>query len=438
MTVTADAVRAPLSGGGRVAVLGDRSARLLAGPPAPVGAEPYGDHLKRLGIAPTMDVDELVALAAHAGLCGRGGGDFPLATRLQTAAAAADRGGRRPLVVVNGAEGEPASRKDRVLLETRPHLVLDGAEVAAAALDADVVVYAESASTAWSSLENAVGERRFSHRSVHLVDAPKRYVAGESSAVVATLEGRGPVPGRRSLPVAARGVGGRPTVVSNTETLGHLALAARFGASWFVAGGPEAIPGSTLLTLAGAVARPGQVVEAVGTPTFGDVLRDHGGLLAPPGAVLLGGYAGHWVGGASAWDSNVDRGALRRAGMGLGCGVVAVLPHGACGLAVTAELVGYLAGQSAGQCGPCVFGLAALAEEMRSLADGRASARDLRRLPRTAGAVRGGGDCSHPDGVAGLVESALAVFADDARRHVRTGPCRAAHPGWFPIPRGQR
>ncbi len=343
-------------------------------------------------------------------------------------------------MVVNASEGEPASRKDRTLLEHRPHLVLDGAEVAARAVGAsEVVIYTHASRSATRrALSRAVQERRTSGAThgvpVHVALAPDTYVAGESSAVVSVLEGGGPLPKRRHLPVAASGVAGRPTVVSNVESVSHLALLARFGVEWFTAAGSAEAPGSTLLTLAGGVRAPGLVVEVLAPVRLGDILRSHGGLDTAPQAVLIGGYGGRWVGGEAAFDAPLDRAVLRRAEVGLGCGLVAPLPQQSCGLATTLLLLDYLASQSAGQCGPCVLGLPALADELRGIVDGNAGRGDIRRLARKALALRGRGDCSHPDGAITLLESALEVFGEDAIDHARGRSCRSIQGhGWFPV-----
>ncbi len=424
-----------------LATMGMPWGRLLAGPPADRGAEDLASHERRLGpVAAVVEGDGLRRTIADAGIVGRGGGEFPLAAKLRTAAEAAAVTAV-PLVVVNGSEGEPASRKDRALLEHRPHLVLDGAEVAAAAVGApDVVLYVHGGRPAVVDvLRRALGERSGQRRAgptVHLVETPDRYVAGESSAVVAVLEGRGPLPSRRRVPVAAAGVGGRPTVVANVESVAHLALAARFGAGWFAEAGAPGAPGSTLVTLAGGVSVPGLVVEVLAPVPVADLLRLHGGWDRPPSAVLVGGYGGRWVPGEALWPAPVDRAALRRAGAPLGCGLVAPLPPGACGLAVTARLLRFLARESAGQCGPCAFGLPAMADAFDALAGGRAGRGELRRLQRAALATRGSGDCGHPDGAADLVESALHVLSDDLTAHARRGGCGGGATGWFPVPRG--
>ena len=242
------------------------------------------------------------------------------------------------------------------------------------------------------------------------------------------LDGRGAIPSRGVIPAARVGIAQRPTVVNNVETLSHLALLARRGATWFTeAGAPEA-PGSTLLTLNGDVHEPGLVVEVVGPTTVGEVLTTYGRVRATPRAVLLGGYEGTWLPGEVAWRLPVERHRLSKLGASLGCGLVAVLDDEVCGLAQTARLVKWLASQSAGQCGPCIFGLPTLSEEFDQLVAGRSRKGDLRRLRELATSVRGRGACGHPTGVVTLIESALDTFGPELKSHLRGEVC-AVPPG---------
>jgi NADH:ubiquinone oxidoreductase subunit F (NADH-binding) len=420
---------APLFG-----VAGSPGTRLLAGPARSLGTETLAGHDHRLGI---VDLDDVTPQALRdtvraSGLLGRGGAGFPTATKLDLAAASPGT----PIVVVNASEGEPASRKDHTLLELRPHLILDGAHVAAAAVGADeIVVYSHHANAA---LLRALGERRDAGRAnvpVRVINAPNRYVAGETSAVVSYLSGTGALPRRGAQPAAKVGIAGRPTVVNNAETFAHLALIARFGPAWFSQVGTPQAPGSTLITLAGSVAVPGLVVEIVGPVTIGHVLESMGGLDAVPRAVLLGGYGGTWITGEAAWHTLLERHHLSALGLSLGCGLVAVLDDDACGLVETARLLRWLAGQSSGQCGPCVFGLPALAELVDDIAAGKSRRADLRRLREHAASVRGRGACGHPTGAVNLVESALETFTPELAMHLRGAVC---DPGGgsapFPLP----
>lgn len=388
--------------------------RLLAG----VGRHrrvSLGRHLAVHGPLPPAagDPDRLIPALAESGLRGRGGAAFPTATKVE--AVARRRG--RSVVLVNGGEGEPMSRKDRVLLATVPHLVLDGALVAARAVGAREVIVAvpEHAGSAQASLRAAIDERDDAG-DVRVEPVPRRYLAGEESALT-RFAGGGPLKPTLTPPRPAdRGVRRRPTLVQNVETMAHVALVARHGGAWFRAVGTPELPGSALATPAGAVARPG-VYEIPTGMRVGDLLRSAGGATEPLRAVLVGGYFGLWVDAAAALDLPLDR--------RLGSGVVVALGRSACPAAELARSVAWLAGESAGQCGPCLHGLAALADAVDRLVGGRADDRVLDRIARWSGQVEGRGACHLPDGVVRYLRSGLEVFAAELADHHRHGPCDA-------------
>ena len=199
----------------------------------------------------------LVKLVEQAGLRGRGGAAFPTGTKLRAVA----EGGRRSVVVVNGTEGEPASRKDAMLLQVRPHLVLDGAAHAAASVGAsEIYVCIDRQNGAClQSVGRALQERRQYEAdavAITLLATPPRYVAGEETALVHWINGGDAKPTNTPPRPFERGVGGRPTLVSNVETFAHVAQIAQFGAGWFRSMGTTAEPGTALATVTGAVAKP--------------------------------------------------------------------------------------------------------------------------------------------------------------------------------------
>jgi NADH:ubiquinone oxidoreductase subunit F (NADH-binding) len=319
------------------------------------------------------------------------------------------------VVIGNGAEGEPDSRKDLALLEFRPHLVLDGLACTAEALGArEVIVWLHrDADVARVAVTHALAERRAAglrEPKVRVELGPSGYLSGESSAVVRALSGGPARPTFRPLPFAPQRLGGRPALVNNVDTLARVGLLVRGAAT-----------DTVLVTVTIGDARI--VVEAGSSTLVHDLLARIGGV--DSGAVLLGGYGGVWAG----WDQlsgvRVSEADLRRRGLSLGAGVLSVLPADRCGLARTAELADYLAQQSAGQCGPCLFGLRSVADAVAALTrGGRRSRSQVRELGRYLAEVRGRGACGHPDGAVRMVSSALTVFADDVNAHLR-GRCVA-------------
>ena len=142
-----------------------------------------------------------------------------------------------------------------------------------------------------------------------------------------------------------------------------------------------------------------------------------GGIRGGAHAVLLGGYFGTWAGLEEARDLRLDQPSLRARGFALGCGVVHVLGGRTCGVEASARIMSYLAAQSARQCGPCVFGLSAIAQATRRLASRAPQPGDLERIRRWSGQIRGRGACRHPDGAVGMLSSALRVFGEDFAAH---------------------
>jgi NADH:ubiquinone oxidoreductase subunit F (NADH-binding) len=398
-------------------------ARLLPARAAP-GPASLREHLARHGPLPPCGPgsrwrEDLIAEVERAGLTGRGGAGFPAARKL----AAVVAGRRSPVVIGNGTEGEPASAKDKVLLAREPHLVLDGAVAAAELVGASRAVIVAHPAVA-GFVAAAAAERRQARLDrirIRVMAAASGFVAGEATAVVHWVERGVPKPTPTPPRVSERGLDGLPTLVHNVETLAHLALIVRHGAAWFREAGTPAEPGTMLVTVAGAVRRPGVFEIGIGTGV-GEVLGLAGGPARPLRALLLGGYFGTWADAAAAMPLPFSAAGLAPLGAGPGAGLIAALPAGACGLAETAALAGYLAAQSAGQCGPCVFGLAAIAAELAALADGRPA--DLGLVTRWLGQVEGRGGCRHPDGAVRMIRSALALFGDEIGLHV-TGWCSA-------------
>ena len=395
---------------------------LLTGTEHASDPEPLAAHVARYGHLPPVRAD-LIDELERSGLRGRGGASFSVAAKWRSVAA-----GRHPVILVNGAEGEPLSHKDRTLMRLRPHLVLDGAAIAAHVLGArEVLVYVGEAHTAAvAAMERAIAERPARDAaSVQLLRAPEAYVSGEESAAVHFVNDGIALPTTVPPRPYQRGVRGRATLVQNVETLAHVALIARNGAAWFRSLGSGAAPGTALVTVSGAV--PATVVREVAQgSTVTDAVNLAGGITEDAGAVLVGGYFGSWVDAPTAWGLALDASALRAHGLSLGCGVVGVMPASRCGVATTARIVTYLANESARQCGPCVFGLRAIASSMSGIASLTARHEELLRVQRWAGLLPGRGACHHPDGAATLVASALRVFAGEFELHTRHGRCSAA------------
>ncbi|MEU4602977.1 NADH-ubiquinone oxidoreductase-F iron-sulfur binding region domain-containing protein [Kribbella sp. NPDC023972] len=394
-----------------VRVIGDP--RLLSG--VDQGRLDHQRHLWTHGAQPDLTREDYLKLTDAVGLRGRGGAAFPVALKL------ADLPARGiEAVVVNGSESEPVSRKDRLLLTLAPHLVLDGATGLARALGAPHVLIAVHDAEAAMSIREALMERN-DGLAIEVADTPGRFVAGEARAVLSALEG-GPAvpPGRRVLPTR-QGHRRRPTFLSNVETFAQLAVLARLGAKRFSSTGLISEPGTQLLTIDGAVRRPGVIETPTGVPL--EAVMQFAGAAAGP--VLLGGYHGRWLphsGGVVLKRPDVS------------AGIILALGTDTCPLGEVHRVAQWLASQSAGQCGPCVFGLAALVDDFDRLVKGDPAG--WHDAERHIGLVPGRGACAHPDGSVRFLASALEAFGEDVRLHLADGGCGRQVRGVLPVPGG--
>jgi NADH:ubiquinone oxidoreductase subunit F (NADH-binding) len=415
--------------------------RLLAGIPAD-GAMSLDEHLAVHGQAPVparrrgrRSESPLIEQIERAGLRGHGGAGFPTATKLRAVAASR----KRAIVVVNAAEGEPASLKDRTLTQTLPHLVLDGAQLAAQAVGAGelIVCVCETAQASVEASTHAVSERQgmtADSARMHVTAVPGDYVAGQEAALVNHLNGGPAIPTFTPPMVFEQGVRRRPTLVANAETLAHVALIARYGSEWFRQLGTPSQAGSALVTLSGPLAHPG-VYEIEHGASLQSLIDAAGGMLATPRALLVGGYGGSWIGAEYLRGVALSDEHLAPHDASLGAGVVLLLSENACPVAETARVARWLAAQSAGQCGPCVHGLDAIATSVEEIAGGIARANASQRIARLAALVHRRGACGHPDGAARFVTSALDAFGPEFADHARHGPCEGcARPGELPLP----
>ncbi len=252
-------------------------------------------------------------------------------------------------------------------------------------------------------------------------------MSSSETALVSWLNGSDAKPAALPPRPFEKGVGRRPTLISNVETFAHVALIARFGPSWFRnAGLPEA-PGTMLITLAGAVAAPGVYEIEAGTAIGTALSLGHPGQQI--GAILVGGYFGTWHRLSEIEGLPLAAAALRGIGAAPGAGVLLALPPDACGLTETSRVLTWMAGQSAGQCGPCKFGLPAIADDFAQVASGRSAGPVLARLDRPLAAVIGRGACAHPDAAVRFARSALATFGADVRAHLSGRGCLAEAAG---------
>ena len=402
--------------------------RLLRGMQADGRPTPLRDHLARYGQLPELRAGELRVRVAEAGLTGRGGAAFPTGTKLESVAG----GRRRSIVVANGAEGEPASSKDKALLAYVPHLVIDGAVLAARAVGARrAIVAVTPPSSARSSrhLRNGPQIRDSTSR-------PSWYPTGSSQVRrppwCSSPNGGPALPTFTPPRPFERGIDGAPTLVLNVETLAHLALVARYGADWFRSVGTTSEPGTALVTV--TVRSATRVSMKSSSAARSSALLAQAQVDHAIEAYLVGGYFGTWLSAEALEAALVSNADLARHGAALGARSLVALPAGTCGVVETARILRYLANESAGQCGPCVHGLDAVADTLERLVRRDRRVPEIGVLRRRLAQIAGRGACRHPDGAVGLAASALAVFADEFDRHLHGKRCTGHGRAVLPIP----
>src|SRR6266516_873829 len=368
------------------------------------------DHLAVHGPFPRLTLNQLIRMVEKVDLRGRGGAGFAVGRKLKSVAESANTDQSRTVVLVNAAEGEPASAKDTMLLIRAPHLVLGGAVLAGRALRSrEIVVGVTSGSPAARSILAAAAEAGMK-RQLRVVEVPERYISGEGGALVNAVNGKQPLPPGRKTWASNSGVDGLPTFLSNAETFALLAP------DEFRSAGTKDEPGTVLLTVAGSARKPAVVETPTGVP-LGAILDICEATIGD--GVLMGGCNGMVAAGAM-----------------LGAGVVAPLGEVTCPLGEVARVASYLASESAGQCGPCKLGLPGIARALKALADGSGGMDALETVRRSAAAVSGRGACGHPDGTSRFVLSALSVFTDDIAAHVFHSSCGRPVAGVLPVDTG--
>ncbi len=356
----------------------------------------------------------LVGLLKDSGLTGRGGAAFSTATKVEAAWAHGAQ------LVVNACDGELGAAKDAWIVEHRLAELVEGATAVAAGRPVAYAAHRGSGTIA-----------RLQSAGLRTVEVPARYVSSEESSLISLVRGglARPMTKRRPFVRGGHDSTGRrvaPTVVLNAETVWRIGQVARHGAVWFRSFGTDSEPGPRLVTVNTPDVR-GVVLEVEAGVPLADLLAAAGGTPQGAEALLVGGLGGRFVPLEAALRLRWTGADLAPFGASLGPGVVELLDPRECPLAVVDRWLTWAAGESAGQCGPCMFGLPALAADWRALATGADPAAYERVASRVA-LLPGRGACHFPDGVAGFAWSAVRVFAAHIAEHER-GRCVSRHLG---------
>lgn len=406
-------------------------------------------------VAVDVVLDELEA----SGLRGRGGAGFPTATKWRTILSYGSNV-LRTSVVVNAAEGEPGTFKDRSILRANPYAVLEGALIAAAVVDSRSITVAtkERFTVERARVHDAIAEMRRAgwcdDIRIDVVAGPDEYLYGEETALLEVLDDRPPFP--RIAPPWRRGVVevvrteadlysgsglaadvqkasqngasiAPPTLVNNVETLANVPAIIAHGAAWFRSCGTADSPGTVVCTVTGSVGRPLVVEVELGTPLrmILDLARASDGdvALAPIIGVLMG--VSNVILTAADLDTPVSYEAMSALGTGLGSASFIVVDESTDPVALAAGVSRFLAVESCGQCTPCKQDGLAIFEGLRLLATQGGTERDLAQIERRLGTISDGARCNLARQHQVVVGSILAAFDDGVRVHLRSGaaPC---------------
>ena len=391
------------------------------------------DAARKLG--PAATVEEVVA----SGLRGRGGAGFPTG-RKWAAVAANESTAARPSIVVNASEGEPGSFKDRMLLRRNPYRIIEGAVIAAEALDAERIVFAVKASfePEIDRLDRALQEvagAGWTDRPTLIVRGPAEYLYGEETALLEVIDGRKPFP--RIAPPYRRGVddvgpdpvsgagsvmatpGGQtpagPALVNNAETLANVPGILANGATWFREAGTPESPGTIVCTVSGGGRQAGVAEFEMGTP-LREVIETIGGP-APRVKAVLSGVANPFL-PAALLDTPVTYEAMASAGTGLGAAGFLVFSDADDLAAVAAGVARFLAVESCGQCTPCKQDGLAIADILTRIVCGEAAPGDADELPSRVTTVGDEARCALAGQQERVIGSLLSLFPDAVRDHL--------------------
>ena len=355
-----------------------------------------------------MNTTDLIDRLEDSGLTGRGGAGFGTAVKVRAAVSAGAS------LIVNGCDGEYGAVKDAFVVARHLDELIYGANL----LGRNGIRYAAHRGSRTEQLLREAG--------LDVLSVPHRYVSSEESSLVSLANGGVARPMTKRIPVVFGSTtpDGRslpPTAVLNAETVWRVAQITDRGPAWFRSFGTPDEPGPRLASVSGAVHNPGVVETAAGV-AVGDLITAAGGTARPLGGVGVGGLSGGWLSPGEAERAVWSRAGLAAYELMPGPGNVYVLGDDECPLRHVSAVLDHAAGESAGQCGPCMFGVPAAAEDFGLLADGRLDQVGWPRLRERLGLLPGRGACRFPDGVSGYARSALRAFAGDVDAHL-SGDC---------------
>jgi len=401
-----------------------------------------------LTAAQSMTSDQIIDVVLASGLRGRGGAGFPTGRKWRTVADM--HSSELPTsVVINAAEGEPGTFKDRHLLRIDPYQVIEGALIAARAVKANEVIIAlkkinvEHQQILARAIDEVLEAGWADGVDVHVVLGPDEYLFGEESALLEVVDGRNPFP--RIAPPYRRGVvelvdtaadigtksglsahvhmagaagDAPPALVNNVETISNVAHILARGADWFKTLGTEKSTGTFLCTVTGATIREGIGEVIAGTP-LSEVIEEIGGGMAPERWIkaIISGVSNRVI-TADLLETPVSYEAMQPLGIGPGSGGFIVFDDQTDMISVAAGVAEFLAIESCGQCSPCKFDGLEISNKLAALCRNEASPQDWKAIEHRLDTVATGARCALASQQQSTVASILEVFADEVEAHL--------------------
>ncbi len=382
--------------------------------------------------------ERVIREIANSGLRGRGGGGFPTGRKWASCRAAP---GDEKYVICNADEGDPGAYMDRSILEGNPHLVLEGMLIGAWAIGAQrgyIYVrneYPAAVERARAAVEQA---REFGLLGDHILGSSLcfdvevargggAFVCGESTALMASLEGKVGEPRPKDVHTVEQGLWKKPTTLNNVETWANVPLIIQHGAKWFAQKGTKRSKGTKVFALTGRVKNTGLVEVAMGTPLRTIVFDIGGGPSdgAPIKAVQTGGPSGGCL-PVDKFDLPVDFDTLAEAGSMVGSGGMVVMDEHTCMVDVARYFLTFLQDESCGKCVPCRIGIDRMLEIVTDITEGRGRPEQLDLLEELAETVRETALCALGKTAPNPVLSTLKYFREEYQTHIRQRRCPAA------------
>jgi len=381
--------------------------------------------------------EKIIRQITDAGLRGRGGAGFPTGKKWSFTREAPEQ---PRYLVLNGGEDEPGSKKDRVLMENLPHLVIEGTILAAYAIGAVKAYLYINANyqAATKSITDALAEAKSSGYWGHdllgsgfdldfeMVAAPHNYVAGEDTAVLEVIEGKNPLPRQKPPFPVTVGLFGKPTSVNNVETLANVAPILLRGPDGYRKFGTPDSPGTMIFSLNDDVNRPGVYELPFGTPlrhlieNCGGGMKDGKKIKAIMPAAPSSAYLS-----PDKLDTPLEPNAMRAAGSGLGCGVVRLVGEGTCIVEEVLKIADFFTAESCGQCPACRMETNTLSMLMKKVQQGQGGQAILEQFGKVLAFNKGKGFCNLIAMPGPPIESALKLFPGDFEAHLASGKCPA-------------